>query len=44
MKLGVNFIGFEIDPYYANMANNSVLSQKSLYAVTASKNQGILII
>jgi site-specific DNA-methyltransferase (adenine-specific) len=27
-QLGVDFIGFEIDPYYAEIANNALLSQK----------------
>jgi len=43
-RLGVDFIGFEIDPYYADMANNAVASQKSLYNNPLSKNQVILTI
>jgi len=43
IKLGLDFVGFEIDPYYADMANSAVLSQKSLYATKISKNQLILI-
>jgi site-specific DNA-methyltransferase (adenine-specific) len=36
-RLGVNFIGFEIDPYYTEMANRAVLSESENYQMRTIK-------